>query len=128
MTFDTRVWRLGNVITLAVVLLSARIIYWTLVRADALRPVTVSEAAAEAYVQALQEDQHNTQLALDILRGTSAFEQLPQPVIQRTIDLLNTITRGSILDRNGRPLAFDKIQDGRRTRVYTEPSLAHVIG
>src|SRR6185503_13621486 len=54
MSFDARVWRLGNVITLAVVLLSARIVFWTLVRADSLRPVTVSEAAAEAYVLALR--------------------------------------------------------------------------
>ena len=128
MTFDSRVWRLGNVITLVVVLLSARIVYWTLVRADDLRPVTVSEAAAEAYILALQQERRDTQLAIEILRGSSAFEQLPQPVIQRTIDLLETITRGTIYDRNGRVLAFDQSQDSGVRRVYTEPSLAHVIG
>ncbi|MEP7358059.1 MAG: penicillin-binding transpeptidase domain-containing protein, partial [Anaerolineales bacterium] len=128
MSFDGRVWRLGNVITLAVVLLSARIVYWTVVRAGDLRPVTVSEAAAEAYLQALQEQQHNTDLAIQILRGNSAFEQLPQPVIQRTIDLLGSITRGSIYDRNGRRLAYDQPQAGGPLRMYTEPSLAHVLG
>src|SRR5690606_30672793 len=53
----------------------------------------------------------------------------PQPVIQRTVDLLGTITRGSIYDRAGRLLAFDRIEeDGNRTRFYNEPSLAPVIG
>jgi peptidoglycan glycosyltransferase len=129
MSFDSRVWRLGNVITLVVVLLSARVVYWTVVRADDLRPLTVSEAAAEAYLQALQEERRNSELAIQILRGSSAFEQLPQPVIQRTIDLLSTITRGTVYDRNGRRLAYDQAAaDGEPTRVYAEPSLAHVIG
>jgi peptidoglycan glycosyltransferase len=129
MRFEGRLWQLGNVITLVVVLLSARLIYWSLVRADDLRPVVVSEAAAKAYVTALQADHQDTLAALRLLSGDSAFGQLPQPVIQRTIDLLGTITRGTIWDRNGRKLAFDQEAGaGGRTRVYTEPALAHVIG
>ena len=129
MSFEGRLWQLGNVITLAVVLLSARIVYWIVVRADDLRPVVVSAAAAEAYAKMLQGDRVDTAQALSLLRGESAFGQLPQPVIQRSIDLLNTITRGSIYDRNGHKLAFDQqAADGTRTRVYSEPSLAHVIG
>ncbi len=129
MRFEGRLWLLGNVITLVVVLLSARLVYWSLVRADDLRPVVVSEAAAKAYLAALQSDHQATLAALRLLSGDSAFGQLPQPVIQRTVDLLGTITRGTIFDRNGRPLAFDQMTPaGVRTRVYAEPSLAHVIG
>jgi hypothetical protein len=40
-------------------------------------------------VQALQQERQDTQLAIQILRGSSAFEQLPQPLIQRTVDLLS---------------------------------------
>ena len=129
MTFEARLWQLGNVITLAVVLLAARIVYWTVARADDLRPVAVSLAAAEAYSQALPGERDDSATALSVLRGDSAFGELPQPVIQRTVDLLNTITRGTILDRNGRQLAFDQpAAEGGRERVYTEPSLANVIG
>src|SRR5258707_8054654 len=129
MRFEGRLWQLGNLITLLVVLLSARLIYWSLVRADELRPVVVSEAAAKAYLAALQSDHADTLAALRVLSGDSAFGQLPQPVIQRTVDLLGTITRGAIFDRNGRQLAFDQMSAaGVRTRVYTEPSLAHVLG
>jgi len=129
MSFEARLWRLGNLITLVVVLLAARLIYWSLVRADELRPVVVSEAAAKAYVAALQAEHKDTLTALNVLSGQSAFGQLPQPVIQRTVDLLNTITRGTIFDRNGRRLAFDQeTPGGSRTRVYSEPSLAHVLG
>jgi len=129
MSFEARLWHLGNVITLVVVLLAARLIYWSLVRADDLRPVVVSEAAAKTYEAALQAEHKDTLTALKALSGDSAFGQLPQPVIQRTVDLLNTITRGTIVDRNGQKLAFDQVSAaGVRTRVYTEPSLAHVLG
>ena len=129
MSFEGRLWQFVNVITLLVVLLSARIVYWIVVRAADLQPVAVSAAAAAAYVQNLQSDQRDTAKALSLLSGDSAFGQLPQPVIQRTIDLLNTITRGTIYDRNGHKLAFDQLAaDGTRVRVYTEPSLAHVVG
>jgi hypothetical protein len=61
--------------------------------------------------------------------GLAELQALPQPVIQRTMDLLDTITRGSIYDRSGRLLAYDgENQDGEKLRFYTEPSLAHVIG
>jgi penicillin-binding protein A len=50
-------------------------------------------------------------------------------VVQRTFDLLNTITRGSMLDRNGRILVEDRVNsEGNRIRFYTEPSLAHLTG
>ena len=129
MRFEGRLWQIGNLIALVLVLLSTRIIYWSLVRADDLRPVAVSEAEAKAYLAVLQANTQDRLAALGILSGENAFGQLPQPVIQRTVDLLGTITRGTIFDRNGHKLAFDQDNGaGGRTRVYTEPSLAHVLG
>ena len=129
MRLEGRLWQLGNVITLVVVLLSARLVYWIMVRGDALRPVAASLAAAEAYVRALRSQQGEDEGGLGELTGANAFDQLPQPVIQRTVDLLSTITRGNIFDRNGRRLAFDlPTTEGGRLRYYTEPSLAPVIG
>ncbi len=125
-----RLWQLGNVITLVVVLLSARLVYWIMVRGEALRPVATSLAAAQAYVQALRSQQGEADdTDLGLLTGVNAFDQLPQPVIQRTVDLLSTIRRGVIWDRTGRPLASDvPASDGGWARSYTEPSLASVLG
>ena len=39
MSFEGRLWQFVNVITLLVVLLSARIVYWIVVRAADLQPV-----------------------------------------------------------------------------------------
>src|SRR5690606_19544208 len=68
----------------------------------------------------------------EFLNGVAAGQDqgnLPQPVIQRTINRMETITRGSIFDRSGRLLAQERLDaDGQRMRFYTEPSLAHVIG
>lgn len=56
-------------------------------------------------------------------------EELPQPLIQRLTDLLATITRGSIYDRNGDILAEDRLDSqGNRARFYTQPGLAHAVG
>ncbi len=59
----------------------------------------------------------------------SELQDVPQPIIQRLNDLLQTITRGSIYDRNGRLLASDQPDSsGNPVRVYSEPSLAPVLG
>lgn len=129
MKLEGRLWQLGNVFTLVVVLLSARLVYWIMVRGDALRPVAASLAAAEAYVQALRSQQGDEPTDLGLLTGTNAFDQLPQPVIQRTVDLLSTIKRGVIWDRTGRPVAVDvPTSDGGWARFYAEPALAPVLG
>ncbi|NUM46234.1 MAG: peptidoglycan DD-metalloendopeptidase family protein [Anaerolineales bacterium] len=129
MKLENRVWNLGNVFVLILVLLSARIVYWPLVRGNDLLPTVVSLTAAQRYLDMIHREQEETQQAVDVLTGDSAFGKLPQPVIQRTIDLMAHITRGTILDRNGRVLAYDfQPTEGDRERIYNEPSLAHVLG
>lgn len=129
MRLGGRIWMLGNIFTLVMVLLSGRVIYWQLVRGDELRPVTPSLAAAQAYILTLEGDAGEQQLMAEYLAGRSPFEALPQPVIQRTLDFLARIDRGAILDRNGRVLAAGMTAAGGETiRQYNEPSLAPVLG
>ena len=129
MRLENRLWTLGNMFVIILVVLSARVVYWPLVRGEELQPVTVSLAAAQRYTEVLREETGELQEAVDVIIGDSAFGKLPQPVIQRTIDLMATITRGSIYDLNGRVLAYDfQSSEGDRQRIYTEPSLTHVIG
>jgi peptidoglycan glycosyltransferase len=57
------------------------------------------------------------------------LNQLPQPAFQRVTAFLKHVTRGSIYDRNGRLLASDQAdENGDVVRVYTEPSLASIVG
>ena len=132
MKLEKRIWNIASLFTLLLVLLSTRIVYWQLWRGDQLRPVVLDPAeAARIYGSLQQRENLGNPDVIDVLRGSGPanFEELPQPVIQRTQAVLQTITRGSIYDRNGRLLAYDKtLEDGRKVRLYTEPSLAHVIG
>jgi peptidoglycan glycosyltransferase len=134
MKFERRLWRLGGLFTLVLVLLSTRIVYWQLLRGDELRPVAVDTLSiTRRDPDALQKGDLVTEEALKLLIGQTTGErepeELPAPVVQRTRELLLNITRGAIYDRNGEVLAQDVIdEDGVRRRVYAEPSLAHVIG
>lgn len=130
---DRRIWNLGNMFALMLVLLSTRVVYWQMVRGDELQPVALNplKAAAE-YASMPVSGLDDSRQALEYLSGESYLfnlESLPQPVIQRTRDLLDSITRGSIYDRQGRLLAYDREnEEGERVRFYNEPSLAHVLG
>ncbi len=130
MTLERRVWRLANLLAALLVLVSLRIVYWQLVRGDELQPVALNPVAAAQAYEELRGEEPDPQEAVDALtRGGGDLAGLPQPVIQRTIDLLNSITRGSIYDRSGRILAQDQaLEDGTVRRVYNEPSLAHTVG
>ncbi len=133
MRFEKRLWALGNVFTLLVVLLSLRLVYWQMARGDLLSPVLFDPVvAAGRYaggLKSVRQDPGETIKLISADPALTSLQDLPQPVIQRTVDLLGTITRGSIYDRAGRLLAFDRIEeDGNRTRFYNEPSLAPVIG
>lgn len=119
MTLARRIWHIVNVISLALLLLSGRIVYWQLARGQELQPVVLDPVAAAA--------QYRGEGAGDST-VPAGLETLPQPVIQRTQALLAEISRGTIYDRNGQPLAYEKTTDGNRSRLYTDPSLAHVIG
>jgi peptidoglycan glycosyltransferase len=104
-------------------LVSLRAAYWQLWRGVALDPVALNPVqAARAYAE-LRGDPPPGQGS-----EASSLAQLPQPVIQRTVQLLSTIQRGAILDRRGNLLAEDAGQPGSYTRVYSDPSLAQTIG
>ncbi|HEX6302761.1 MAG TPA: penicillin-binding transpeptidase domain-containing protein [Anaerolineales bacterium] len=133
MNLERRIWGLANLTTLSLVIVSLAIVYWQLIRAGELQPVALSPLdAAVAYAQRQEEEIAITREAVAAISGTgeiARLEDLPQPVVQRTSDLLATITRGAIFDRQGRLLAYDQSDEtGARMRFYNEPSLAHVIG
>jgi penicillin-binding protein A len=132
MILERRIWNIGNLFALLLLVLTFRIVYWQMVRGGELTPLILDPVAAAASYSTEEGTTPSDQGALDYLAGASGLtdlQSLPQPVIQRTMDLLRTITRGSIYDRNGRLLAYDgENPDGERLRFYTEPSLAHVIG
>ncbi|MEJ2353456.1 MAG: penicillin-binding transpeptidase domain-containing protein, partial [Anaerolineales bacterium] len=133
MTLERRAWTIARVTTILLVLVSLRIIYWQMVRGNEIQPVAVNLVQAAGEYADVEGDQgEDTHSAVEFLTGVSTvkeLESLPQPVIQRTTDLLETIQRGAIYDRNGRLLAVDRPSpDGEVTRSYTEPSLAHTIG
>jgi penicillin-binding protein A len=133
MTLDRRAWDIARAATLLLVLLSFRIVYWQMVRGEDLQPTAVNlvQAAAEYPLAGGSRNGHllswvRFQTGVSTVKS---LESLPQPVIQRTMDFLSTITRGSIYDRNGRALAYDQqTEQGKPSRFYSEPSLAHVIG
>jgi peptidoglycan glycosyltransferase len=133
MTLERRAWTIARVTTILLVLVSLRIIYWQMVRGNEIQPVAVNLVQAAGEYADVEGDQgEDTHSAVEFLTGVSTvkeLESLPQPVIQRTTDLLETIQRGAIYDRNGRLLAVDRPSpDGEVTRFYAEPSLAHTIG
>jgi len=134
---DRRLWTIARVTTILLVLVSLRIVYWQMVRGDDLQPVAVNLVQAAGEYEDVQDSSPDgTRSAIEFLTGVSTvkeLENLPQPVIQRTMDLLETITRGAIYDRSGRLLAYDLASPEGAPEVgvirfYTEPSLAHTIG
>lgn len=133
MRLEKRVWQLSGFFTLLLLLLSTRIVYWQLVRGEKLKPVAIDTLSYnQRNPDTLQKGDKVTEQALKYLTGEVSpgeSPDIPQPVVQRTRELLQNITRGTIYDRNGQILAQDQVAaDGTRQRIYTEPSLAHVIG
>jgi peptidoglycan glycosyltransferase len=127
MNFRKRLLQLGNAMLVLLLLVSTRIVYWQLVKGKDLQPLALDPLAAA--VQAADLSGSNDQGSSKMLPGDRTLQGLPQPVIQRTTRLLRSITRGTVFDRDGRPLALDETDEqGVRTRVYNEPSLAPVIG
>lgn len=130
MSIAKRIWVLGNLTTLLIVLLSTRVVYWQVVRGDDLLPLALSPVDLLDQMDAAPEEDSQEIIRLAGRDLTpEMLQEVPQPVVQRTSDLLESITRGSIYDRNGRLLASDRTgEDGERIRFYTEPSLSQVIG
>lgn len=118
MTLGRRAWHIASVVIALLTLLSARLVYWPLLRARDLQPVALDAL-------------HYTERRDGSTRPDAvlALQDLPQPVIQRTAQKLATITRGTIHDQSGRVLAYEPAGTGSvPVRLYTEPSLANTIG
>ena len=133
MTLERRAWNIARVTAILLVLVSLRIIYWQMVRGNELQPVAVNLVqAAGRYASEQGGSTEDTHSAVEFLTGVSTvneLQNLPAPVIQRTMNFLRLIKRGTIYDRNGRVLAQDlPSSEGKIVRYYSEPSLAHAIG
>jgi peptidoglycan glycosyltransferase len=119
-TLGRRIWHLANLGLALLLLLTARLGYWTVARGRELQPVVLDPVEAARQYTGDESPDPSVPVTLS---------QLPQPVIQRTVAALTAITRGTIYDRHGRPLAYSETLDtGQAVRRYPEPSLAHVIG
>ncbi len=129
MNFEKRLWHLGTLILIVLALFSLRILYWQMIRGFDLQAVALDPLKAAAEYAGREKDNPDAAEILNDQGSLQNLESLPQPVLQRTIAMLNQITRGSIYDRNGNLLAADKTgENGERYRYYTTPSLAQVIG
>jgi peptidoglycan glycosyltransferase len=130
MIFERRAWFIVDAAILLLLLVSLRLVYWQMIRGSELLPAGLLNNAAEENRLKFRSDDDLGMKAL--LEGQGSLdnpEELPQPVIQRLTDLLSTITRGSIYDRNGNILAEDRLDtQGNRIRFYTQPGLAHTLG
>ncbi len=123
--FSRRVLHLARLTMLCLVLVSFALLYWQTARGSELNPVALRPVGNDP---ANDPDQNNQAFVTGVSQALD-LEQQPAPVVQRTIDLLRQIQRGSIYDRNGRELAYDRLDaDGAWERFYTEPSLAHALG
>src|SRR5688500_6755469 len=120
MNLSQRIWHIASIVTLLVLLVSFRLVYWQLIRGEELQPVAINPIAASLNYRGEVKE-------LDI-ETLINLEELPQPVVQHTAELLSHITRRAIYDRNGRTLAYDLDKTADVPRFYTEPSLAHVVG
>lgn len=127
---DRRPLRLAWLMMLCLVLVSFGMLYWQIALGRELNPVAFHPTYGDAPAKNLPSD--STQDNQEFIQGVSQaidIGKLPIPVVQRTTDLLRTIRRGTIYDRTGRELAYDRqAEDGSWERFYAEPSLAHSIG
>jgi len=124
LNLERRIWIIGRVLAVLLILVSLRAAYWQLWRGRALDPVALDPLKAERVYAELRG-----QPTAEPGSGDAAsLARLPQPVIQRTVQMLSQIQRGTVYDRKGRVLAHDTGIAGEYTRVYTEPSLAHTLG
>lgn len=124
MTLERRTWWIGRVLTVLLILVSLRVGYWQLWRGRSLEPVAFNPvAAAREYARLRGEPTPAARLP-----EAASLAQLPQPVIQRTVQMLANVQRGTIYDRDGNVLAEDQGEPGNWTRVYSDLSLAHTIG
>lgn len=126
MTFERRAWHVALLMAALLILVSVRGAYWQLWRGMRLTPVALDPIKAASEYAILSGEPTSPQGIEEAQRGD--LSSLPQPVIQRTVKMLSTIQRGRIFDREGNILAEDIGEPGDFTRIYYDPSLAHVVG
>lgn len=124
MNIERRTWVIARILMVLLLLVSLRAAYWQLIRGLTLEPVVLDPVAAAREYARLRGDPTPAPDQPEQL----SLVQLPQPVIQRTVQMLSNIQRGAIYDRDGNLLAQDSGQMGDFTRLYTDPSLAQTIG
>src|SRR5512142_3240240 len=103
MSLERRTMIIGRVLAALLVLVSLRAAYWQLWRGLQLEPVALDPVKAEEFYA----QRRGQETPVPDGPAAASLAHLPQPVIQRTIELLSTIQRGTIVDRNGKVLAQD---------------------
>lgn len=126
MTLEHRAWRIARILAVLLFVVSLRAAYWQLWRGWALQPIATDPVAQAQEYARLRGDP--TPLPGSVTGEESNLASLPQPVIQRTVQMLSNTRRGTIYDSAGNILVEDQGQPGSFTRVYSNASLAHVVG
>jgi peptidoglycan glycosyltransferase len=124
MTSERRVWHIGTVLILLLLLVSCRMVYWQLVSGQAFQ----SDVTGVAMPGLATQTPSTTPEATVKTSPEPTIRPTKMPTPTPTMDIA-AITRGTIYDCNGRRLAYDlEGENGKLFRFYTEPSLAHVVG
>lgn len=125
MRLEQRAWLISRILAGVLVLISLRVAYWQIWMGRALQPVVVDPVtSAQVYEKLRGEPSSDLSVGSRLIN----LAQFPQPVIQRTVQMVSTIKRGRIVDRKGNILAEDQGTPGDYLRNYSDPTLAHVIG
>jgi peptidoglycan glycosyltransferase len=117
MTMARRAWVVGTVLLLLLVALSLRMISWNLLR---------NPTPWQADLLPVRGD-NNLADPGGVLTPGKGDDMSPAQV-QRAVQRMAAIQRGTIYDRNGRALAYEPAAEGSPVRVYAEPSLAQTVG
>ena len=126
MSREQRIWNLGTIAILLILLLSWRMVYWQVAGIPGAEAVVSAQTTPTVTTAAAPTPTAPPNATFPV--PSAVATPAPSPSPSPTLDLA-TITRGTIYDRNGQRLAFDQTNNaGNLVRFYAQPSLAHVIG